>query len=89
MPAMGNNEYRRKLIVRVEALRKDAGLTKLSFRQQIGPVAARCWASFVSANDEDAWNHFSFKTIDRISKVFGIGDGDLLSFRSLDDADRP
>jgi hypothetical protein len=82
VPTMDNSEYRRRLIARVDALRKDAGLTKLAFRQQIGPVAARCWASFISANDEEAWNHFSLKTIDRISKVFGIGDGDLLRFRS-------
>lgn len=82
MPTMDNNEYRRRLIVRVEALRREAGMTKLAFRQQIGPVAARCWASFVSTDDEEAWNHFSLMAINRISKVFCIGDGDLLRFRS-------
>ncbi len=33
----------------------------LRFRQQIGPVAARKWVRFVTANDEEAWNHFSLK----------------------------
>jgi hypothetical protein len=32
----------------------------------------------LSADNEEAWNHFSLKAIDRISKVFCIGDGACL-----------
>jgi hypothetical protein len=82
MPAMSNSEYRRRLIARVEALRREAGMPKLRFKQQIGPVAARKWARFVTASEEDAWDYFSLKAIERIATVFGVGDGDLISFRS-------
>lgn len=81
MATMSDKEYRRRLIERVEALRTEAALPKLSFQQQIGPVAARYWTRFATASDEEAWNHFSLKAIDRIAKVFGIGGADLLSFR--------
>jgi hypothetical protein len=81
MSTMSNNEYRRRLIARVEALRAEAGMPMPRFRQQIGPVAARKWVRFVTADDEDAWNYFSLKAIDRIAKVFGVG-AELLSFRS-------
>jgi hypothetical protein len=81
MPAMSNDEYRRRLIARVEALRREAGMPKLRFQQQIGPVAARKWARFMTASEEDAWKCFSLKAIDRIGKLFGVG-ADLLSFRS-------
>jgi hypothetical protein len=82
MATMSNSEYRRRLIERVEDLRRDAGIPKLRFRQQIGPVAARHWITFVTTNEEEAWNHFSLKAIDRIATLFEIGSGDLLSFRS-------
>jgi hypothetical protein len=82
MPSMSNSEYRRRLIARVEALRREAGMPKLRFQQQIGPVAARKWARFVTASEEEAWHCFSLKAIDRIAKVFDVGDGDLFSFRS-------
>jgi hypothetical protein len=36
----------------------------------------------VTASEEDAWYCFSLKAIERIATVFGVGDGDLLSFRS-------
>jgi hypothetical protein len=81
MPAMSNDEYRRRLIARVEALRREAGMPKLWFQQQIGPVAARKWARFTKASEEEAWKCFSLKAIDRIGKLFGV-DADLLSFRS-------
>jgi hypothetical protein len=68
----------------VEALRAEAAMPMLRFHQQIGPVAARRWAKFVAANDEEAWNHFSLKAVDRIGKLFGIG-AELLSFRSRTD----
>jgi hypothetical protein len=57
---MENNEYRRRLIARVEALRAEVGMPMLRFRQQIGPVAARDWARFVAASDE-AWNYFRLR----------------------------
>ncbi len=81
MPTMTNSEYRRRLIARVEALRKEAGLPKLRFRQQIGPVAAKKWARFVSASENEAWNYFSLKAIERIANVFGVG-AELLQFKS-------
>jgi hypothetical protein len=82
MPTMSNSEYRRRLIARVEALRREARMPKLRFQQQIGPVAARKWAGFVTASEEEAWDRFSLKAIERIATVFDVGDGDLLSFRS-------
>jgi hypothetical protein len=85
MATVSNNEYRRRLIARVEALRTEAGMPVLRFRHQIGPVAARKWARFVSASDEEARNCFSLKAIDRIAKLFGVG-ADLLSFRLRDRA---
>jgi hypothetical protein len=78
---MDNNEYRRRLIARVVALRAEAGMPMLRFHQQIGPVAARKWARFVASSDEEAWNYFSLKTVDRIGKLFGVG-AELLSFKS-------
>jgi hypothetical protein len=82
MPSMSNSEYRRRLIARVEALRRESRMPKLRFHQQIGPVASRKWARFVAAREEDAWDCFSLKAIERIATVFGVGDGDLISFRS-------
>jgi hypothetical protein len=84
MPTMNNEEYRRRLIARVEALRTEAAIPMLRFRQQIGPVAARKWARFVAASDEEAWNYFSLKAIDRIAGLFGV-DAELLSFKSRTD----
>ena len=82
MSDMSNNEFRRRLIARVEALRREAGMPKLRFQQQIGPVAARKWTGFMTAGEEDAWKCFSLKAIDRVATVFRVGGGDLLSFRS-------
>jgi hypothetical protein len=84
MPAMDDNEYRRRLIARVEALRTEAAMPMLRFHQQIGPVAARKWARFVVASDEEAWNYFSLKAVDQIANLFGVG-AELLSFRSRAD----
>jgi hypothetical protein len=84
MPTMSNSEYRRRLIDRVEALRTEAGMPMLRLHQQLGPVAARKWARFAAASDEEAWNCFSLKAIDRIAKLFGMG-AELLSFRSWPD----
>jgi hypothetical protein len=81
MGTMSDQEYRRRLIARVEALRTEAAVPRLSFQQQIGPVSARRWNRFVTAPDEDAWNHFSLKAVDRIANLFGVG-AELFSFRS-------
>jgi hypothetical protein len=34
----------------------------------------------VTASEEEAWDCFSLKAIERIATVFGVGDGDLISF---------
>jgi hypothetical protein len=81
MPTMNNKDYRRRLIARVEALRAEAGMPMLRFHQQIGPVAARDWTRFVATSDEEAWNYFSLKAVDRIANLFGVG-AELLSFKS-------
>ena len=81
MRIMDDNEYRRRLIARVEAMRKEAALPMLSFCQQVGPVAARHWKLFVNASDQEAWNHFSLKAISRIANLFGMG-AELLQFKS-------
>jgi hypothetical protein len=81
MSTMSDKEYRRRLIARVEALRTEAAMPVLKFRQQIGPVAARKWARFVAASEEDAWHCFSLKSFEKIANLFGVG-AELLSFRS-------
>ena len=81
MPTLENNEYRRRLIARVEALRAEAAMPMLRFHQQIGPVATRKWVKFVAASDEEAWNYFSLKAVDQIGMLFGVG-AELLSFKS-------
>jgi hypothetical protein len=37
---------------------------------------------FRDPSEEEAWDRFSLKAIERIATVFDVGDGDLLSFRS-------
>jgi hypothetical protein len=81
VPTMDNNEYRRRLIARVEALRTEAGMPMLRFRQQIGPVAAKKWTRFVVASDEEAWQRFPLKYMDRIGAVFGVGGANLMQFK--------
>ena len=88
MRIMDDNEYRRRLIERVEALRKEAGMSKLTFRQQIGPIAAKKWSRFVTAREEEAWNYFSLKAIERIGQLFGLGT-ELLQFPSNQNRHRP
>ena len=73
MPTLNDRKYRRLLIARVEALRTEASIPMLRFRQQLGPVAAREWANFVKASDEDVWDHFSLKAVGRIATLFGVG----------------
>ena len=80
MPTMSDKEYRRRLIARVEALRTEAAMPMLRFHQQLGPVAARKWTKFVTANDEEAWNNFSLKAVGRIAELFGVG-AELLQFK--------
>ena len=87
MPFMSDKQYRRRLIARVEALRTEAAMPMLRFHQQLGPVAARKWTKFVTANDEEAWNYFSLKAIDRIAELFGVG-AELLQFKPHQDAGR-
>ena len=87
MPTISDKQYRRRLIARVEALRTEAAMPMLRFHQQLGPVAARKWTKFVTANDEEAWNYFSLKAIDRIAELFGVG-AELLQFKPNQDAGR-
>jgi hypothetical protein len=87
MPTISDKQYRRRLIARVEALRTEAAMPMLRFHQQLGPVAARKWTKFVTANDEEAWNYFSLKAIHRIAELFGVG-AELLQFKPNQDAGR-
>ena len=41
----------------------------------------------MTANDEEAWNYFSLKAIDRIAELFGVG-AELLQFKPNQDAGR-
>ena len=82
MPHMDNREFRRRLIARVEALRIEFRLPKLVFYERIGPVAAKRWARFVAASDDEAWNYFPLKYIDLIAAMFGIGGTELMKFKS-------
>jgi hypothetical protein len=84
MPFMSDKQYRRRLIARVEALRTEAAMPMLRFHQQLGPVAARKWTKFVTANDEEAWNYFSLKAVERIAELFGVG-AELLQFKPNQD----
>jgi hypothetical protein len=72
MAQMDNRKFRRRLIARVEALRIEFRLPKLVFNDRIGPVAAKR-ARFEAASDDEAWNHFPLKYMDRIAGMFGIG----------------
>jgi hypothetical protein len=87
MPFMSDKQYRRRLIARVEALRTEAAMPMLRFHQQLGPVAARKWTKFVAANDEEAWNYFSLKAVERIAELFGVG-AKLLQFKPNQDTSR-
>ena len=82
MATPDDREYRRRLIDRVEALRTVESMTKLRFRQLIGPVAARCWTNFADNSDDEAWNHFSLKIIENIAKGLRVGAVELLIFTS-------
>ncbi len=81
MKNRSNAQYRRRLIARVEALIQEALMPKPDFHQQIGPVASEFWTKFTTSSDEEAWNHFSMKGIDRIGRIFGVG-SELLHFKS-------
>jgi hypothetical protein len=87
MRFMSDKQYRRRLIARVEALRTEAAMPMLRFHQQLGPVAARKWTKFVTANDEEAWNYFSLKAVERIAELFGVG-AELLQFKPNQDTSR-
>lgn len=74
---MDDREYRRRLIARVEALRKEALMTRSEFHSSIGAVASRDWIEFTTAGNE---TYFSLKTISRICELFGVGI-ELLQFK--------
>jgi hypothetical protein len=82
MTTPDDREYRRRLIARVEALRAVESMTRLRFRQLIGPVAARGWENFVDNSDETSWNHFSLKVIGSIAKGLGVSAVEMLIFTS-------
>jgi len=85
MMDMNDSEYRHQLIARVEALRQEAGMPMLRFWQLMGPVAARRWNRFMTANNEDTWYHFSLKAVCRIAEMFEVRDTALLSFKIMSD----
>jgi hypothetical protein len=87
MATADDRVYRRRLIARVEILRTAQSMTRLRFRQLIGPVAARCWTDFVDNSDEEAWNHFSLKVIESIAKGLGVGAVEILIFTSQSESD--
>jgi hypothetical protein len=87
MPAMENNEYRCRLIARVEALRAEAGMPMLRFHQQIGPVAARKWARFVASSDEPGMESLLVEGRRPDRKLFGVG-AEPLSFKSQTNTQR-
>jgi hypothetical protein len=79
---MEDQEFRCRLIARVEALQAEVRMSCLAFYEQIGPVAVKRWSRFMTAGDEDAWSYFALKQINRIARIFGIGGADLLRFKS-------
>ncbi|MGC2163589.1 MAG: hypothetical protein WA634_16900 [Silvibacterium sp.] len=81
---MENDEYRRRLIARVEALRKEALMTRPDFHSQIGAVASESWIKFTTVSNEEAWQHFSLKAVSRICELFGVGT-ELLQFQSWEE----
>lgn len=78
---MDDREYRRKLIARVEALRREARMTRSDFHARIGAVASRDWIEFTAASNEEGSQYFSLKAISRVCEVFGVGT-ELLQFKS-------
>lgn len=77
---MDDREYRRRLIARVEALRKESLMTRSDFHARIGGVASREWIAFVANRDKDKSQYFSSKVISRICEVFDVGT-ELLQFK--------
>jgi hypothetical protein len=45
-------------------------------------LAAKRWARFVTACDDEAWNYIPLKYMDRIGGMFGTGGAHLLRFKS-------
>jgi hypothetical protein len=82
MATPDDREYRRRLVARVEALRTVESMTRIRFRQLIGPVASRRWENFVNSSDDEAWNHFSLKVIENIAKGLRVGAVEMLIFAS-------
>lgn len=68
-----DREFRRRLIARVETLRREVIMSRLVFFEQIGPVAAKRWARFMTASSEDAWSYFPLKQIDHIADEWETG----------------
>lgn len=81
MPHPSDRDFRRRLIARVEALRRDARMSRHDFHHQIGPVASAFWRRFASGTEEEAWARFSLKGMSRIGEVFGVG-AELMQFDS-------
>ncbi len=77
-----DNEFRRRLIERVEALRAAALMSSDEFNARVGPPAAKGWAKFIAADARDPWSHLSVGTLEGIAAAFEIGGSDLLSFKS-------
>jgi len=77
---MDDREYRRRLIARVEALRRESLMTRSDFHDRIGAVASREWIAFVVNQDKQKSQYFSLKVISRICEVFGVGT-ELLQFK--------
>lgn len=82
MATMSNSEYRHRLSSVWRTYAETPESRSLRFRQQLGPVAAQYRTTFVTADEDEAWNHFSLQAIDRIATLFEIGSGELISFRS-------
>lgn len=80
---MPNNdaEFRYRLIDRVNTLRVASGMSQEEFLATAGPVTANSWTRFVAADENDAWEHLSIETLDRIAWAFDIGGADLLRFK--------
>jgi hypothetical protein len=78
VPEDGNDNFRQKIITRVESLRAARTMTQEEFRTLIGPPAASNWKGFVEADASEAWNHVTPDMFERLAKVFGISSGELL-----------
>jgi hypothetical protein len=74
-------EFRRRLIDRVNTLRVAAGMSKEEFFATARSSCGQQLGQIVAADENEAWEHLSIETLDRVAGAFDIGGADSLRFK--------